>query len=70
MQGDAYEFTVATTLTQALHHGHALREQVNRGLADLRVERPDIQPYVFAIETGQGRALPGAFPASMTAPEP
>ncbi len=64
MGDNDYEFTAATLILQALHLGHTQREHVNRGVGDLlQVARPNLQPYRFAMETGRGRALPGAFPS-------
>lgn len=61
--GDAYELTAATVVLQALYLGHTQREQANRILQDVReVARADLGPSAFAMATGRGRALPGAFP--------
>jgi uncharacterized damage-inducible protein DinB len=49
----AYECPAAVVVAQALHHGHAHREQVRAGIADLGVRPPDLQPWAYADATGR-----------------
>jgi uncharacterized damage-inducible protein DinB len=50
-----YECPAAVVVAQALHHGHAHREQVRAGIAELGVRPPDLQPWAYADATGRAR---------------
>jgi uncharacterized damage-inducible protein DinB len=51
----AYEAEQSVLVVQALHHGHAHREQICAILTGLGIEPPDIQAWAYAQATGHAR---------------